>query len=948
MLQSLVRLRNRLTVVTLFCFMFTPVIAYGIGYVFGVPVDYKFFLTPMGNVVLGLFGVLATWAGLYSYRFFNPVFDWLEEKQKTKTIPESLSNHIQAFGTNYWLFYLLYILLIPTVHYWFSLSPVVQTPATGLLQFILLHLSVAVLVGMPGYFYALNAMGVISRYVGLNHVHISLKTKVMLIGCFIPFLMLTIFLRYYSWKAGFLNNEILIAYIGLGLLAFVTTWLCLSGITQALAPVHKVTLSSGASSYQRLAERLSPHSTDEIGLLVQTLGKVFKRLGDQEQHVHAIVEHAAEGIFIIDAVGTIETFNPAAQQLFGYSIDEVCGKPIGLLIPGFSFTEDKSALIQGEHEVTGQHRNGRELIMSVRVNEMRMDNQIYYNCLIADISERKAYERMLIDAEARYRDLVETAHDLVWSVDNKGRWTYLNEAVTHIYGYEASDMLFKPFSEFQAPESKQRDAKAWKKLKAGKELLGFETIHIDSNNKKHHISFNAKPTMNDDGSIAYITGTARDITDRKAYEAELTYQAQHDSLTGTYNRHYFQQELERVVSRVARSAADCAVIYLDMDQFKYVNDTCGHAAGDRLLMDTTNLLRNNIREGDLLTRFGGDEFTILLYNIDSEETAIVAENLRLLFENYQFVDSSKAFNVTISVGVACITNQSISGEDVLSQADLACNLAKSQGRNCVHIYDASENKKDGLTEDMGWASRVRDACDNDRFSLVFQPIVSIADGNVNDYEVLLRMRRENGDTILPGGFMPAAERFGLVHNVDRWAVSRAMKHLATIDPSLDDIRFAINLSGMAFEDRELLPMIKSLLNETRLEPSRLTFEITETAAIANLSAASKFISRLKDIGCQFALDDFGSGFCSFAYLKKLPVDKLKIDGSFVQSLACTTVDQAMVQSMNQIAHALGKQTIAEFVENEATLNLLRDYGVDYAQGNFLGKPQAHVNSLVMN
>ncbi len=956
MLQSLVKLRNNLTLVVLLSFLLTPVITYSFIEIINLRTSFHFFQTTAGLAVPGIFTLLSLWIGVYTYRFLNPVFALLKNDSTNSPAPDAIRRHMQAFGTNYWLFFLLYVLLIPTVHHWVMGATSAATP-NDLMQFILLHLVIAVLTGLPGYFYAINALGIVSRYIGLDHVHVSLKTKIMLIGCFVPLLMLTIAAKYYWWKTGFLNHEFITVYALLAALSFIVTWLCLRGVTQALAPVQKVTLASGASTYQRLAERLTPHSTDEIGLLVQTLGKLFKRLGDQEQHVHAIVEHAAEGIFILDDVGNIETFNPAAQNLFGYTIDEVRGNSINWLIPNFNHDQSNYAAMQGTHEVTAKHKNGRKLIMSVRINQMTMDNQHYYNCLISDISDRKAYERMLIDAEARYRDLVETAHDLVWRMDNRCRWTYLNTAVTHIYGYEACDMLFKHYSQFQAPESRLRDEKAWQSLLEGKELLGYETVHLDSNNKKHHLSFNARPTLNDDGSIAYITGTARDITAQKAYETELTYQAQHDSLTGLFNRNYFQQELERLVTRVARSAAECAVFYLDLDQFKYVNDTLGHAAGDRLLIDTTNLLRSNIREGDLLSRFGGDEFTILLYNINPVEVAAVAENLRLLFENYQFIDSGKAFNVTISIGATCITNKSVSADDVLSQADLACNLAKSQGRNCVHIYDEKENEKDGLTEDMGWASRVRDAYENDRFSLVFQPIFSIADHQVHDYEVLLRMRRDNGDAILPGGFMPAAERFGLVHNVDRWAVSRAMIHLADIekDPQFittntghRDIHFAINLSGMAFEDRELLPMIRSLLNETKLDPSRLTFEITETAAIANLRAASKFIGKLKDLGCQFALDDFGSGFCSFSYLKQLPVDKLKIDGSFVQGLANTPVDQAMVQSMNQIAHALGKQTIAEFVENKETLNLLREYGVDYAQGNFLGKPQAHVRSVLLN
>ena len=305
-------------------------------------------------------------------------------------------------------------------------------------------------------------------------------------------------------------------------------------------------------------------------------------------------------------------------------------------------------------------------------------------------------------------------------------------------------------------------------------------------------------------------------------------------------------------------------------------------------------------------------------------------------------------HILCSIGVALIDNQVNSADDVMSQADLACNISKTQGRNNVHMYNPQDNDKAGMAEDIGWATRVRDAIDKDFFKLYFQPIYSLTTDTVHDYEVLLRMTTESGDIIMPSGFMPAAERFGLAHNVDRWTVRHSMEHLALLQQDDASIQFAINLSGRAFEDKTLLPMIDDILREHNLNPASLTFEITETAAIADLQAAMHFIGKLKDLGCQFALDDFGSGFCSFTYLKHLPVDKLKIDGAFVQGLAHATVDQAMVKSMNQVAHALGKTTIAEFVENAATLAMLKEIGVDYAQGHYLGKPTAQIAKPILS
>jgi EAL domain-containing protein (putative c-di-GMP-specific phosphodiesterase class I) len=266
------------------------------------------------------------------------------------------------------------------------------------------------------------------------------------------------------------------------------------------------------------------------------------------------------------------------------------------------------------------------------------------------------------------------------------------------------------------------------------------------------------------------------------------------------------------------------------------------------------------------------------------------------------------------------------------------------GRNRVHIYDPSDDARITMAEDMGWAARVREVLENDRFQLYYQPIISLGDGSIHDYEVLLRMPVNDGELILPGGFMPAAERFGLMQDIDRWTVQQAIKQLAALRNNGYDISFSINLSGHAFEDDELLPLIWQALEHASLDSRFITFEITETAAITNLNAATQFIMQLKKTGCKFALDDFGAGFCSFSYLKNLPVDKLKIDGAFIRGLADAPVDQAMVKSMNQVAHALKKQTVAESVENEETLSLLKEFGIDYAQGNYIGPPSDFIES----
>jgi diguanylate cyclase (GGDEF)-like protein/PAS domain S-box-containing protein len=944
MKQALLLIQRRLFFTTFVSFALTPVIGYITASFFNMVELKSLFTGNSGFILIAIYSGLLLWCAIHFKHFLQPVIKWKLQHPDDNFLPDDLNLQLQSFGSRYWMFFLLYVLAVPTIHHWLLQSAGQAVSVSTLLEFILLQLLITILVGLPGYLDGLSTLGKLARYTGLSDIQVSIRAKMLLIGVYIPLLTTSILLKYYWWEIGFISMEAIIVWALMGLAATVSTMVAYRSLAQSLKPVEMVAASTGATSHADLAKQLRPHSNDEIGFLVQTLSRLFNRLGEQEEYVQAIVEHAAECIIVINEEQHIEMFNPAAEQLFGFSGSEIRHNNLSWLLPNVNLPKDNNKKKIIHQEIEAAHRNGQKLILSMRISKMRMNNTLYYILLVGDITERKATETMLLEAEERYRNLVVTAHDLVWSMDVNGHWTYLNAAAQDIYGYNAEQLLNKPLSFLQTNKSKRLDVKAFRSVIRGNELLCYETTHLDKNGQIRHISFNACPHIGADGDVKYITGTARDITEQKAYETELTYQAQHDKLTGLQNRNFFQEELECLIARISRSGETCALIYLDLDQFKYVNDTIGHAAGDELLVEVSQLLKDKLREGDLLARFGGDEFTILLYNTTEQAIDIVAHNLLGFFESYRFFSKSQLFNITCSMGITLINNQTESAESALSHADIACNIAKKQGRNCFHIYDPANKQLDGMAEDMGWASRVKNAYENDHFSLVYQPIVSISDGTVTDYEVLLRMDLDDGQRILPGGFIPAAERFGLINHVDRWTVSRAMRALVTLHEKNKNICFAINLSGRAFEDKELLPMIQGILNSTGLDPTSLTFEITETAAIANIAAAKIFIGKLKDIGCQIALDDFGTGFCSFAYLKNLPVDKLKIDGSFVQSLDTSKVDRAMVQSMNQVAHALGKQTVAEFVQNEKTLKLLKKYGVDYAQGYYLGKPQPTIDS----
>jgi diguanylate cyclase (GGDEF)-like protein/PAS domain S-box-containing protein len=441
-----------------------------------------------------------------------------------------------------------------------------------------------------------------------------------------------------------------------------------------------------------------------------------------------------------------------------------------------------------------------------------------------------------------------------------------------------------------------------------------------------------------DGRRAYA-GLLSDISERKTFVAKLERMANHDGLTGLCNRTKFQRDLQRALERVRRFGDPFNVLYVDLDNFKCVNDTLGHAAGDRLLVDVARLLAENVRRSDVVARFGGDEFTVLLASTTTEQALRIAESLRSRFKEHAFHRGAEHVDVGCSIGVAAGVATARSAEDLLAQADFACHLAKRAGRNCVRVFNTEhEASKEGLSLEMGWSRRIKQALEAGRFALAAQPIVAVATRRVHSFEVLVRMW-EDGQLIMPGGFLPAAERFGLAREIDHWVIGSVIDRLA-IEPSDPAApRYAVNLSAQTLSDDVVCELVRLKLRQSGVHPARLSFEITETTAISDMRVAERVLCRLREMGCHTALDDFGVGMSSFAYLRELAVDAVKIDGRFVRNLAQSVVDQGIVRAMNDIAHTLGKSTVAEFVEDEPSLALLAQFSVDYAQGYHVGRPQ---------
>ncbi|MEK9134473.1 MAG: EAL domain-containing protein, partial [Pseudomonadota bacterium] len=424
----------------------------------------------------------------------------------------------------------------------------------------------------------------------------------------------------------------------------------------------------------------------------------------------------------------------------------------------------------------------------------------------------------------------------------------------------------------------------------------------------------------------------------KQRDEMLRKMAESDPLTGLVNRSYFARALEEEIEHVTRDGAESAVYFIDLDKFKQINDTYGHAAGDKLLIRVAELLKSQVREKDVVSRLGGDEFTVLARNISRDDAMDLANSFNKILREMHITEGEQTFGINCSIGIAMISPGRHTADEMLSHADAACFASKSQGRNCYHMYEERGDSKTEIAMDTGWFKRIQQAIKEDKFVLVYQPIIDNVDSGKECYEVLLRMPGPNGELVLPSTFLPMAQRFGLMTDIDHWVIVHAMKALADFRAAGREIIFSINLSGQSLEDMSLLQLVKDQMMLNQLPPGCVIFEFTEQSALRHLENAKRLIQGLADTGCRFALDDFGTGFSSFVYLKNLPVDFIKIDGSFVNSMAQNSVDETMVLSIIHIARLFGMKTIAEFVPDEKTVAMLKKSGVDYMQGYFVGVP----------
>lgn len=468
--------------------------------------------------------------------------------------------------------------------------------------------------------------------------------------------------------------------------------------------------------------------------------------------------------------------------------------------------------------------------------------------------------------------------------------------------------------------------------------LRDETLMIRRDGAEVPIADSAAPIRDRKGNIIGAIMVFHDVGHTRKLARQLSFQAAHDSLTGLYNRREFERRLSQALDEAQRDGAEHGLCYLYLDQFKIVNDICGHIAGDELLRQLSSVLQGRIRETDVLARLGGDEFGILLSHCHLDRAQQIAEEIRQAVRDFRFLYEDHGFEIGVSIGLVPVTRESPSIVEIMSAADVACYAAKDSGRNRIHAYQPDDEEMVQRRGELSWVSQIGRAIDEDRICLHYQPIVPLSGEGPVHYEMLVRLRDEKGAEVPPMAFIPAAERYNLMPMVDRWVVRRVLETFLEEERTGNGV-FVMNLSGQTLTDDSFLNFVLEQLDGSHVEPGRICFEITETAAIANLRRATEFMKVLKARGCRFALDDFGSGLSSFGYLKSLEVDYLKIDGSFVKDMVEDDIDAAMVAAINEIGHVMGIRTIAEFVESESILLRLRNIGVDYAQGYWLARPK---------
>ncbi|MGO9891381.1 MAG: putative bifunctional diguanylate cyclase/phosphodiesterase [Solirubrobacteraceae bacterium] len=558
---------------------------------------------------------------------------------------------------------------------------------------------------------------------------------------------------------------------------------------------------------------------------------------------------------------------------------------------------------------------------------------------IRDITERREIQRKLEASEERFRLTVDYAPIGIALVSPTGDFLRVNRKLCDMTGYAEGELLSKKLQDITFSDDLNENLELMRQVLGG-ELDGYEmeTRYYRSDGSLLWILLSVSLVRADGGTPMHFVAQIQDVTDRRHHEDELRCLAEHDVLTGMKNRRALSHELARQLSDQARYGHEFALLMVDLDHFKYVNDTLGHGAGDQVIRAVADALSARLRVTDTLARLGGHEFAIMLPNSSRASAQLLATELLTTIAGLRVDAADREVQVSASIGIVVVDELGEFDENsLLAAADLAMYEAKEAGRDRYAFHDSKNGNQVRATERLNWSHRIRQALHDDLFVLHYQPIIKLADPSQRRYEALIRMADQPGEPIEPGVFLYIADRYGLMPAIDRWVIRRVITSLAS-GRLPDGASVAVNVSARSLTDSGLVALVERLIGEYRIDPHRLSFEVTETAAISKMDEAKLFGRRLQRLGCGFALDDFGTGFGSFYQLKHLPYDTIKIDGDFIHGIATNPEDQLLVEALVRVAKGTHKKTVAEFVGDEATVRLLQELGVDYWQGYHLGRP----------
>lgn len=680
------------------------------------------------------------------------------------------------------------------------------------------------------------------------------------------------------------------------------------------------------------------------------IGKVFifkeDVPGSDTSVSREVMNSAASIILRLSATGNVVFTNQHGQWLFGdVNPDTYLPPTVKTLLQEAPNQLDQQTIMD-RRWVEGQRKEAC-IAWSVSVLRNSLGDITGAVCIGNDLTDHHHALKGKLQERLMAQQVFEHINDGVITVDREGLVEYLNPTAEHLTGWsceEARGQMLKDVYHVvdeQSLEGVEDPVSRYMRDRGNADLQGNRVL-LRRGGWEFIIQDFATPIHDAEGDIAGAVVVLNDVSELRGMERWMEYEASHDSLTGLLNRRQFENKLQEALESVHSGDQHHALFYMDLDQFKLINDGYGHTAGDQLLKEISALLQINLSDDDSLARLGGDEFGIILENCSLEKARTVAKNLCRSVRDYRFMWDGKPFEIGVSIGLVPITSQWENIADIMRVADSACYVAKEKGRNRVHVYtvrDLALRQRDG---EIRWIQRIRHALKEGRFRLYCQNIVPLG-GSVEKtphYEVLLRMIDDTGTIIRPAAFISAAERYHMMPDVDRWVVANTLELLGQrFSRGEHKGIFSINISGQSLDDESFMGYVVDQIDNSEVPPESLCFEITETAAASSLEVVKRFMSILSGMGCKFALDDFGRGISSFAYLKSLDVDYLKIDGMFVKDLAVDKVGHAMVESINHIGHIMGVQTIAEFVETKEVLERLMDLGVDHVQGYQLGRPR---------